>query len=265
MGKMSYRILFLHLCLSSFSLQAQNPWDNWTPDPDERVQVSEEEPHRYACYISFKRGWSSARGSGFLIHPRLVLTAGHNQAFYPASKYFPWLLSYVTQAELYFGSTDTESYIVSEHVRLRRGQRKVHKNVYWLKGSIDRDYSLIVLPDSSVYEAVGGYFKIAPVGESELAGKALHITGSPGDKASGELWTSSAHNHEQNAQSLYYDIYTKGGNSGSVIWTKEGNAYRAVGIHSRKFNDQYNGALLINQEVYDQIKAWAAEAGIELD
>lgn len=259
-----HRLFLLLFLLLPFAALAQTPKEDWMPNPDERVQVSDGLPHRYACYISFKRGWSHARGSGFLIHPRLVLTAGHNQAFYPVSRYFPWLMSYVTQADLYFGSTDEQHYLSKQHIRLRRGKTKFHQNAYWLKGAIDRDYSLIVLPDSAVYKALGGCFEVMPVGEKGLHGAELHITGSPGDKKQGELWTSMAHNFEQNLQSLHYDIYTKGGNSGSVIWIETDSGYQAVGVHSRKFNDHYNGALLINQEVYDQIKAWAAKAGIEL-
>jgi V8-like Glu-specific endopeptidase len=230
--------------------------ESCSPDPSKRTRITSlDVPNSFTCYLELTRGRSTRYGTGMLIHPRVILTAGHNLAYYPSGT--------VKEVNAYFGSIDSINYLTMTSLKLRKGKNKFHKRGYWYNGKLNRDFAIIILPDSSVYKEVGGHFKIKPITQEQFLNKEIHITGSPGDKNLFEMWTASTLNYSQFQDHLKYDLFTQVRNSGSPIWidTKEG--YEVVGIHSRSYGN-CNAAILINNEAYQQITKWCKEAGIEL-
>ena len=236
------------------------------PDPDARERITEHNiPNAYTCFMVMTRGKKKKRyGTGFLIHPRVVLTAGHNLAWYGTG--------HVNNVDLYFGSIDDSTYLFNKYVELKKGKNKFYKKKYWRKDEIHRDYSVIILPDSSVYKKVGGHFLVQPISEETTLPSTIHITGSPRDKDIHEIWTANTTDYEvsSNCVAIKYDLYTLKRNSGSPIWGETEEGIIAVGVHSRKTPAKINGVVqycrrgvLINQNVYNQIKRWCAEAGVD--
>jgi len=236
------------------------------PNAENRIRIVDENlPNAYTCYMEMRRGWFSKKlGTGMLIHPRVVLTAGHNTAFYMFSKSFPFVASSVQNATMYFGSIDKDNYLVKQSVRLKTGKTKFFNSAYWVNGHISRDFSIIILPDDSVYNAVGGHYVLKPVKTTEDIEGPIHLTGSPGNEAVHEIWTEESQNFKISSSKLSYDLFTAPRNSGSPVWTlnNEGQ-YQVVGVHSRKDNS-CNASVLINDETYNQIVEWCKQAGIEL-
>lgn len=201
------------------------------------------------------RGRGVRYGTGFLIHPRVVLTAGHNVAYYPSGV--------VKKADLYFGSIDSTKFRKHQKVDLRRNKTKFFKSNYFLSNNIKRDFAVIILPDESVYESVGGHFTLKP--NNEIKYDSLTITGSPGDKDLFEIWTETTDDYKEFRDYTKYNLHTVKRNSGSPIWFADENGdFQVTGIHSRGYGS-CGASVKITDRVYEQIKKWCAKAGINLD
>ncbi|WP_299339170.1 hypothetical protein [uncultured Psychroserpens sp.] len=264
---MRIKLAWLVICALSTVVSAQNL--DCKPDPLNRTQILDNnDPSSYTCYMEMRRGWTNTTlGTGILIHPRVVLTAGHNTAFFMFSKSFPFVFSSVKNVTLYFGSTDEDNYIIKQNVRLKKGKTKFFSDGYWLSPKIEDDFSIIILPDDSVYRALGGHFIVKPMtSETDIDGP-INITGSPGDKDKFQIWTAHTNNFAVNGSKLSYDIFTAPRNSGSPIWFKNANnEYQIAGVHSRGTKGiGCNSAVFINKKTYDTIVEWCATAGIDFE
>lgn len=260
-----YKLIFILILYVFAIFNAYSQEINCNPDSTKRTRITTENiPNSYSCYMEMKRGWSTYYGSGALIHPRVIITAGHNLAYFPFVKRLPFFLFRGTRKiDLYFGSIDSHHYKTNTSIKLKRGKTKFFNSWYWANSDISRDFSIIILPDSSIYKQVGGCYKFSPLTANDLNGSSVHITGSPGDKDLYEMWTDSTTNFSVSNSSINYDLYTAVRNSGSPIWTKTNNSVQLVGVHSRGFNS-CNGSVFIDQKTYKQVVEWCKQAGINL-
>lgn len=210
-------------------------------------------PNSYTCYMEMTRGKTSRWGTGFLIHPRVLLTAGHNFAWYPTGS--------VNTVKLYFGSIDSATYLASDTISLVKGINKFYKSGYWINWKINRDYSIVILPDSTLYKKIGGCYSLNAIGLMQNIPTPVNITGSPGDKDFFEIWTDSTNSVENKGSYINYDMFTEERNSGSPIWIKTEDGFQAIGIHSRS-NGECNAAVLINENVINQIRFWCQSVNL---
>lgn len=217
---------------------------------DDRTQISDTTVYPLRCIASLRitaqdgTGWI---GTGWLVGPRLLLTAGHCVYM---SDHGGW----VQQMEVIPGRQgDTfpyQSCIATEF-------RSVHG---WIDdGKSEFDYGAILLPEANRYGDQLGWFGFQVRSDDDLNNLTVNISGYPGDKPSGTQWYLSGPIKNVSDRNFTYDIDTAGGQSGAPVWVYQNDGSRlGVGVHTNGAMGG-NSATRITQEVYDNITAWRNE------
>lgn len=196
---------------------------------------------------------AGAIGTGWLVGPRTMITAGHcvhHQGFFGG-----WASSIEISAgrngsELPYGTITATKF------------SSINR---WID-SADPDFDIgcIHLP-----EALGdrlGWFPIASMPPGELQNYMVNISGYPADRGGGEEQFFNV-NRVLNVgeRRIYYDVDTYGGQSGAPVWVHEADgappvvvAIHAYGTGGTPFSLGLtaNSAPRIIPEVFQQIEAW---------
>lgn len=213
--------------------------------PDDRVLISPTTayPWRAICALRIRtRTGKSYIGTGWLISPRTVITAGHcvymhNEGGWAQSiEVIPGL----NVASRPFGS----------------GVSGVFRSVTGWTNSKDRnfDYGAIILPNNYRPGDRTGYFGFANRSDNDLNASMLNLSGYPGDKGGNTQWFHARKTLSVTSRTITYDIDTFGGQSGSPVWVLNGANRYAVGIHTN--GGSSNSATRITQDVYNNMLNW---------
>jgi V8-like Glu-specific endopeptidase len=214
-------------------------------DDRRQVSVTEKYPWRCICSLLIKAAdGSNWIGTGWLVGPRILLTAGH-------CVYIHGRGGWAEQIEVIpgrrgperpFGScTATSFWSVRGWADLRRREY---------------DYAAILLPAERRYGEELGWYGFAVRSDDALDGTMVNISGYPGDQPAGTQWFHAKELTDVEDRVLTYTIDTAGGQSGAPVWIKyaDGGRY-GVGIHTNG-HITGNSATRINQAVFDNIKYW---------
>jgi V8-like Glu-specific endopeptidase len=213
---------------------------------DDRVRINNTTAFPWCCICSLNitaADGSTWNGTGWLVAPRTVITAGHcvwmhNQGGRVASiRVMPGRNG--SAMETPFKSC------LATHVRT---------TVKWIEDKdSDRDYGCILLPKSFMDYSSLGAFGYASL--SDLEGMIVNLSGYPGDKPTGTQWFHSRTIKSAESSRFYYDIDTAGGQSGAPVWRFKDGKRHAVGIHTNG-SSTGNSAVRITSAVFDNIKTW---------
>lgn len=225
---------------------------------DSRVQITNTRdiPWRWICslYIVDQDNMPWV-GTGWLVGPRTVITAGHCVYIHKPKGTTGWARSIDvipgrngTVEPQPFGSARASS----------PGQ--LHTIDNWVtRQDRNYDYGAIILPRDQPFGMQNGYFGFASLADAELNGKTGNIAGYPLDKGYTTLWFDARGLGQLDRDVIYYTIDTNGGQSGAPVWIiKDGQTY-AVGIHTNGWSGPGNSATRINRPVYDNIRLWKQE------
>jgi glutamyl endopeptidase len=213
---------------------------------DDRVRISPTTtfPWRAVCALRITAQDNSRWiGTGWLVAPRTVITAGHcvymhAQGGWPKSiEVIPGLNDSVRP----FGSC------VGTSFRSVAGWVNDKKREY--------DYGCIILPRDCRPGDKTGVFGFAVKDNPYLMSAYLNLSGYPGDKGGNQQWFMARKAKSVAPRVIYYEIDTMGGQSGSPVWIKVGNARYAVGIHTNGLISG-NSATRIVQPVFNNLQAW---------
>lgn len=219
------------------------------------------QPYSYLVQINMHR-IASWNGTGFLIHPRVILTAGHNFRIKRAAR-----INRVRSADFHLGSTSSQQSISDFYYKIEDGNNEFCKLDNPPVYNITEDYAIVILPDSAMYRQAGGCFRLRLYDAAAMKGKEIHIGSYPGDKPYRTLWTDRTTNHFAYKNYMHYDFATEHGSSGAPVWLDNNGTYEVFAIHTNGdgFDDvECNTATVITPAVYDQIKAWCASQGIDI-
>lgn len=211
---------------------------------DNRFQVTPTtvNPWHWNCMlvIEFEGGFK-ARGSGWLVGPRTVITAGHCvHGGGPGGKF-------ATRIEVIPGM-DGKNRPYGTFLG-----RQLYTTTGWANNrSFDHDYGAIIL-GSEIGNRVG-YFGFENLTRQQLLAGQTNVAGYPGDKPIGTQWRSGGPLVDASATQLFYTFDTYAGQSGSPLWKVFNNQRTAVGIHN--LGGCPNAGVRINQQVFANIDLW---------
>ena len=222
---------------------------------DDRVEVTNTQAYPWRCICSLlitAQSGTQYVGTGWLVSPRLVLTAGHCVHMADDGG---WAAS-IEVSPGRRGSARPYGSVVSREMRSVTGWTRDHDSEF--------DYGAIILPADTRYGDQLGWFGFASRTDDHLRNVTLNLSGYPGDGGPRHLpntqWWHSRQIQNVLERELTYQIDTFGGQSGSPVWelASDGGRY-GVGIHTHGATVS-NGATRITRDVFDNIMAWAGQA-----
>jgi len=187
-------------------------------EADNRKQVSDtmSQPYHAVCRVSFRSGGREFFATGFLIAPRLVLTAG----FVVYSNRFGW----TEEVSVSPGGDDSQ---MQTSKAFQVVPSAVRGDDVDLTGALY--IGAIVLPNE--VEGVTP-FQLSNYTTSTLKGVTIELAGFPGDKRDHSMWKETGAIHWATDTAIGHRFDTVGGNAGSPIFTQDDSdgSYRVVAI-----------------------------------
>jgi V8-like Glu-specific endopeptidase len=209
-----------------------------------RINPTTSYPWRAICglKITAKNG-SKWIGTGWLVSPRTVITAGHCVFMHDQGG---WAKSIEVIPALNDGSRPYNS-----------GSSSVLRSVTGWTQSKNRenDYGAIILPANFRPGASTGTFGFSVKDDAYLKSSVLNLSGYPGDKGGNQQWFMALKPKSVSSRIITYDIDTMGGQSGAPVWIKVGETRSAVGIHTNGHTSG-NSATRIVTAVFNNLQTW---------
>lgn len=228
---------------------------------DERIRITDANLHPWRMIASLtlypQSGFGSFIGTGWFIHPKVLLTAGH--CVHDKDQLGGHAKRIVVKPGL---GNATEPFGRIEAVRLAAFDR-------WIKHK-DPDYDIgCIFLNEPVGDKTGLFDLRAPT-DADLANRLVNISGYPGDRDGGrEQYFHANRVQATTARSIFYDVDTFGGQSGSPVFLQDEPDSRpiAIGIHAYGAGRtaptpglSANSGPRLTPDVLATIESWVASA-----
>jgi V8-like Glu-specific endopeptidase len=217
---------------------------------DDRIQVQDTRPSpwRWICDLAITAAdGSKFHGTGWLVSPRAVITAGHCVYKHEHG-------GFVQRVTVSPGRRG--DFLPYEAIPCDR----VDCSQAWRDTAVQADYGVVFLPEGQPVAEGFGNFGYADLDSQDLANLPVSLAGYPGDKPTGTLWYHERPVRRVTTYDLFHEIDTFHGQSGAPLWrVKENGVRQVVGIHVAG-EGMENRATRINDEVFEEIKAWKKQS-----
>lgn len=253
-----HSILFLLLISAVYSTVAQQ---NCEPT---NVLDTKKDPYKYICYLKkFNHNGTSFTSTAFLIAPRVLLTNAHN--LYNAARYEiaaghngQGIILNPGDPTLTYGmitltKTSTNTFYHGGFIINQNKRTKKHARHF--------DYGVIILPDNSLYDKLGGYLEIVESDEIAKSGDNVMFAGYPGGIKSYNLQLFQKTNtgiitgYYEQGDMISYELGIHAGASGSPIIVNKNGKDFVIGIHGYGSGCQ-SSAIKITKDVIANINKW---------
>jgi V8-like Glu-specific endopeptidase len=227
---------------------------------DDRKKITDADKHPWRMIASLtlfpKKGIGSYIGTGWFIHPKVLLTAGH--CVFDAAMGGDVGRIVVRPGRGAgrepFGAVDATRFAMLDRWR----------------SSQDPDYDVGCIFLSEPLGDRTGIFGLAAPSDGDLANRLVNISGYPADRDGGrEQYFHANRVQSATARSIFYDVDTFGGQSGSPVFLAETPDARptAIGIHAYgigrlppKVGMVANSGPRITADLLATINEWIAKA-----
>lgn len=209
---------------------------------DDRSQVADThgDPWRVHGHLFMDFEHKKTKGTGTLISPQCVLTAGH--CLYDLQTHH-----FVKNITFYPGRNGKWS--VAQPAKAIKWE--VHPN--YIKGEKEHDIGIIFL-DRAVGMEVGWNGLLWAENSLLQSLSPIHISGYPGDKPKETMWTDEGEITDISGFQLFYLIDTNKGESGANLWVQLPNSvlsipkgFYSIGVHTNGQNGVVNKATQLTQ------------------
>lgn len=220
---------------------------------DDRVQVATttDYPWRTICSLVIEKNGLYYVGTGALVGPRTILTAGHNVFMYDSATNNP--LGWADSITIIPGRNGNGTPPYGMCVVNAQALRSVKG---WTQDkNSDYDWGAIILPSDFRYGDQVGYFGYTVLSDANLMTKFLNLSGYPADKGGSTQWYHGRFPHSLTEAHINYEIDTFGGHSGSPVWYKTDSGRYIVGIHTYG-GPVTNSANRITDSLFQLIGSW---------
>lgn len=214
---------------------------------DDRIRINKTQdiPWRRLCAlrITFPTG-AVYRGTGFLIGPRAVATAGHCVYLHSQG-------GWARKVEVIPGSSGAaKPYGSVEATQFRSvGGWVTDKRA-------ESDYGCILLPPSPFSGVNLGSFAVGALSSEALLAKPVVLAGYPGDKPFAELWGMARKISTVGPDTIMYQHDSMGGQSGAPVYIQRNGSRTVVGIHNYG-SSSGNSATRVTKPVAERLIAWS--------
>lgn len=192
-------------------------------------------------------------GTGWFIHPRVLVTAGHCVYLHEEDKQ-NWASS-IEVIPACDGKTRPFGSVISTSFKA---------NDNWIHHKApEADYGLIILTEEYPEHERIGHFGIHVLQQTSVNNTRYTLSGYPLDKSHLNLeftqWFHELPLKKLDDTSLFYEIDTLGGQSGAPIWeNRSDHQYYCIGLHTLGLYPANKG-LRITPQIYQQIIQWLDE------
>lgn len=227
---------------------------------DERTRIVDTSlaPYRMICALEIQAPWGNFVGTGWLVGPRTVITAGH--CVYEPSQMGGWADTIIVRPG---ADGDEEPFGALAATRFEATDRWIEKQ--------EQDFDIGVIHLDKPVDKRIGWFSVASLPDKKLKGYMVNVSGYPGDKGGREQWWARNRVRAVTARRIFYDVDTMGGQSGAAVYIveKKGAAPKVVGIHAygvgatkpSTVKEPVNSAPRIIPEIVELIQSWIANPG----
>lgn len=214
--------------------------------PDDRVRVTNTRlyPWRAICSLRILAA-NGARyiGTGWLVSPRTVITAGHCVFLHDAG-------GWARSIDVIPGMNDADRPFGSHTGTMLKSVTG------WTQGkNREFDYGAIILPPASRPGVQTGTFGFAVRDDAFLRNALLNLSGYPGDKGGAQQWFHALKPKALSGRVITYDIDTVGGQSGSPVWILQNGQRYAVGVHTNGAASG-NSATRVVSDMFNNLVNW---------
>jgi V8-like Glu-specific endopeptidase len=216
---------------------------------DDRVRVGNTSVYPWRAICGLKITAANGRrfiGTGWLIAPRTVITAGHCVFMHNEG-------GWARSVEVVPGLNDTARPFGSAFSGALRSVTG------WTQSrNREFDYGAIILPGNARLGDRTGWLGLAVRDDAFLRAASLNLSVYPGDKGGNQQWFMAQRAKSVSGRVITYEIDTMGGQSGSPVWILQNGQRYGVGVHTNGASSG-NSATRINTDVFNRMMAWKSE------